>query len=324
MKDFLGKPAPAGYIAGLGRGATGFTTGADLGSARDDPLLLGVDVDEDRELGGSGDNADESGLFAARAQIEDPEDLEADRIYAEIEARMANRRKKPAAGTEAGEVPSGGNAPAQLLFADLKRDLQRVSVAEWAALPESGDFRAKRLKRSGNVVNERERFMPVPDSVLASGLASQALTQEVKDANENDGNADVMKLGEERRKLLAMHLDQVQCNFGAVEGVAEEGPEEPGSAVAPAAENIADAKKARLLFKGIIRADRSNPLGWIGAARLEQQLGNGKQARMLIGKACEECGRHEDVWLEAVQLHDKAGLKTEASDLLAQIGRAHV
>ena len=34
FKDFLGKPAPAGYVAGLGRGASGFVTRPDIGPAR--------------------------------------------------------------------------------------------------------------------------------------------------------------------------------------------------------------------------------------------------------------------------------------------------
>ncbi|MBM6387855.1 MAG: hypothetical protein JSY10_28470 [Paenibacillus sp.] len=35
VKDFVGKPAPPNYVAGLGRGATGFTTRSDIGPARE-------------------------------------------------------------------------------------------------------------------------------------------------------------------------------------------------------------------------------------------------------------------------------------------------
>ena len=35
QKPFLGQKAPAGYVPGLGRGATGFTTRSDIGPARD-------------------------------------------------------------------------------------------------------------------------------------------------------------------------------------------------------------------------------------------------------------------------------------------------
>ena len=34
-KHFMGVPAPLGYVAGVGRGATGFTTRSDIGPARE-------------------------------------------------------------------------------------------------------------------------------------------------------------------------------------------------------------------------------------------------------------------------------------------------
>ena len=36
-RDFLSQQAPENYVAGLGRGATGFTTRSDLGPAREGP-----------------------------------------------------------------------------------------------------------------------------------------------------------------------------------------------------------------------------------------------------------------------------------------------
>jgi len=42
-KHFIGIPAPLGYVAGVGRGATGFTTRSDIGPARD-----ANDVSDDR------------------------------------------------------------------------------------------------------------------------------------------------------------------------------------------------------------------------------------------------------------------------------------
>jgi pre-mRNA-processing factor 6 len=39
FKDFLNKPAPAGYIAGLGRGASGFMTRPDIGPAKDNIVI---------------------------------------------------------------------------------------------------------------------------------------------------------------------------------------------------------------------------------------------------------------------------------------------
>ena len=113
-KDFLSQPAPENYVAGLGRGATGFTTRSDLGPAREGPsedqikealakraAALGAapptaygatekkeeEEDDDRFQ----DPENETGLFA-NGQF-DRDDDEADRIYQDIDERMEKRRK---------------------------------------------------------------------------------------------------------------------------------------------------------------------------------------------------------------------------------------
>lgn len=114
-KDFLSQQAPENYVAGLGRGATGFTTRSDLGPAREGPseeqmkeLLakraqqLGAapptaygapekkdDNDDDDERFQDPEN--EVGLFANGAY--DRDDDEADRIYQEVDEKMDRRRK---------------------------------------------------------------------------------------------------------------------------------------------------------------------------------------------------------------------------------------
>lgn len=114
-KDFLNQPAPENYVAGLGRGATGFTTRSDLGPAREGPseeqirealakraAQLGQaaptaygatdkkkddDDDDDRFQ----DPENEVGLFANGTY--DRDDDEADRIYQDVDERMDKRRK---------------------------------------------------------------------------------------------------------------------------------------------------------------------------------------------------------------------------------------
>lgn len=119
-KDFLSQPAPENYVAGLGRGATGFTTRSDLGPAREGPTpeqiqaalskraeLLGAApptaYGANREKGGKEDEKEEGdderfqdpdnevGLFAY-GQF-DQDDDEADRVYAEVDERMDKRRR---------------------------------------------------------------------------------------------------------------------------------------------------------------------------------------------------------------------------------------
>lgn len=107
-RDFLSQPAPENYVAGLGRGATGFTTRSDLGPAREGPsedqikaavakrsaqLGLTEAKDDDNEDDGRYQDPDnEVGLFAGG--IYEKDDEEADRIWKEVDDRMAKRRQK--------------------------------------------------------------------------------------------------------------------------------------------------------------------------------------------------------------------------------------
>lgn len=112
-KDFLNQPAPENYVAGLGRGATGFTTRSDLGPAREGPseeqikdalakraAQLGTapptaygaeKADDDDEEDRYKDPENEVGLLATGAY--DQDDDEADRVYQDVDDRMQKRRK---------------------------------------------------------------------------------------------------------------------------------------------------------------------------------------------------------------------------------------
>ncbi|KAL3496981.1 hypothetical protein BJX62DRAFT_221526 [Aspergillus germanicus] len=143
-KDFLSQPAPENYVAGLGRGATGFTTRSDLGPAREGPTpeqiqaalakraqLLGAApptaYGASREKGKGDEKAaeeedderfqdpdNEVGLFAY-GQF-DQEDDEADRIYREVDEKMDRRRKvrrlvNPQSSPSYGVICSSGLVP---------------------------------------------------------------------------------------------------------------------------------------------------------------------------------------------------------------------
>ncbi len=114
-KDFLSQQAPENYVAGLGRGATGFTTRSDLGPAREGPseeqikealakraaalgnappTAYGVNKkkEDDEEVEDQFRDAEnEEGLFATGNY--DRDDDEADRIYQTVDERMDKRRK---------------------------------------------------------------------------------------------------------------------------------------------------------------------------------------------------------------------------------------
>lgn len=115
-RDFLSQQAPENYVAGLGRGATGFTTRSDLGPAREGPSAEQIQealAKRAQQLGAAPPTAygatdkkkeqeeddderfqdpeNEVGLFAYGQY--DRDDDEADRIYQEVEERMERRRK---------------------------------------------------------------------------------------------------------------------------------------------------------------------------------------------------------------------------------------
>jgi pre-mRNA-processing factor 6 len=81
VPDFLHMKAPANYVPGLGRGATGFTTRSDLGPLSEAPDEPEKDINPDNEVG----------LFASVPYEADDE--EADRIYEAIDRKMDERRK---------------------------------------------------------------------------------------------------------------------------------------------------------------------------------------------------------------------------------------
>jgi pre-mRNA-processing factor 6 len=117
-RDFLNQQAPENYVAGLGRGATGFTTRSDLGPAREGPSpeqiqealakraqQLGAapptaygasdkkkpEQEEEQDDERFQDPENEVGLFAYGQY--DRDDDEADRIYQDVDEKMERRRK---------------------------------------------------------------------------------------------------------------------------------------------------------------------------------------------------------------------------------------
>ena len=146
-RDFLNQQAPENYVAGLGRGATGFTTRSDLGPARDGPSAeqiqealakraqqLGAapptaygatakktEQEEEQDDERFADPDNETGLFASGTFTQD--DDEADRIYQDVDEKIAKRRKRPRL------VPSSSR-PTPLPFCTKARGLSFPLVNE--------------------------------------------------------------------------------------------------------------------------------------------------------------------------------------------------
>ncbi|KAK8084844.1 PRP1 splicing factor [Apiospora hydei] len=348
-QSFLDMPAPENYVAGLGRGATGFTTRSDLGPAREGPsedqikealakraAQLGfgdaVKKDDDKD-----DNANderfqdpdsEVGLFAGG--IYDKDDDEADRIYKEVDEKMARRGKKRREAREQAEKEEfeRNNPKIQQQFSDLKRALGNVTDDEWASLPEVGDLTGK--ARRAREARRNQRSYAVPDSVIAAASGAGELGSIVVDGPESSGASaegtmtNFAKIGEARDKVLQVRLDQASQSSGTASTVGSASSIDPKgyltslakSQLPESAAQVGDINRVRELLNSVIKTNPNNGPGWIAAARLEEMAGKIVQARNLMAKGCQQCPKNEDVWLENIRLNEGRNAKIIASDAI--------
>jgi len=341
-RDFLGQPAPENYVAGLGRGATGFTTRSDLGPARDGPsedqikaavakrsaqlgLTESKDDDNNDDEARYQDPDNEVGLFAGG--IYEKDDEEADRIWQDVDDKMARRRQKQRLVTVSFFVPSREhpvyhlgkldeqryrpdishreareqadleeyerkNPKIQQQFAGLKRALESVTDEEWASLPDPKDLtgRAKRARQA-----RMERFYAVPDSVLAAARdTGQFGTTVADDGTSTEGNrdgtvTDFAKIGAARDKVLRARLEQESHSSGIVTA---------GSATS-------------IDPKGYLTSLAS-------AQGAEQSIGDIEQFRKMLKSAVDSNPKQAASWIAAARLEIAAGKPGAARTLIAK------
>jgi pre-mRNA-processing factor 6 len=334
--EFLNSKPPPNYVAGLGRGATGFTTRSDIGPARAAPDLpdrsaatVGGPPGQGRGRGkpdeddDAGDDAEDKGydenqkfdefegndvgLFASTEYDED--DKEADAVWEAIDMRMDSRRKdrREARLKEEIEKYRASNPKITEQFADLKRKLYTVSAQEWESIPEIGDYSLRNKKK------RFESFVPVPDTLLEKARQEKehvtALDPKSRSASGTETPwsqtpvTDLTAVGEGRGTVLSLKLDRLSDSVSGQTVVDPKGylTDLKSMKITSDAE-ISDIKKARLLLKSVTQTNPKHPPGWIAAARLEEVAGKIAAARQLMQKGCEECPNSEDVWLEACRL----------------------
>ncbi|KAE8132523.1 PRP1 splicing factor, N-terminal-domain-containing protein [Aspergillus pseudotamarii] len=327
-KDFLSQPAPENYVAGLGRGATGFTTRSDLGPAREGPTpeqiqaalekraqLLGAApptaYGAGREKGGKEDKAEEEedderfqdpdnevGLFAY-GQF-DQEDDEADRIYREVDERMDKRRKarREIRELQEREDYERKNPKIQQQFADLKRSLASVSEDDWANLPEVGDLTGKNRRAKQNL---RQRFYAVPDSVLASARDSTQFETTITDDGAHtdiqgegvDGTiTNFADISAARDKALKVKLDQA--------AISSSGDSASGSAT-----SIDPKGYLTSLTQSELKAG-------------EVEIGDIKRVRVLLESVTRTNPKHAPGWIALARLEELAGRIVAARNCIAK------
>ncbi|KAH8930393.1 hypothetical protein BT69DRAFT_1235003 [Atractiella rhizophila] len=319
---FLRMQAPPSYVAGLGRGASGFTTRSDIGPAREGPSLEAVaaaaqakkeEGGEEGEDGQYQDPENESGLFAGA--VYDQEDEEADKIYETVDAIMDTRRKARREAREKAELEKyrEERPRIQLQFADLKRGLTDVTEEEWTNLPEVGNLTGKRKRKERN----EGRAFVVPDSVIVTGRNANAMETSLDEAQMKEGGAgtggeltDLTEIGMARNSVLSLKLDQIKDSVNGSTSIDPKGYlTSLDSVVLKTSAEIGDIKKARALLDSVIKTNPKHAPGWIAAARVEEVAGRTVAARKIIAKGCEECPSSDDVWIEAARLNTNENAK---------------
>ncbi|KAL7565035.1 hypothetical protein ACA910_020746 [Epithemia clementina (nom. ined.)] len=293
--------APAGYVAGRGRGVGGPGGGGDRLSGEtmmsEDPL--------------------ETAAAEAEGQY-DQEDDEADAVWDAIDARVQSRRQKrkqsdiSSGGADGGDTTSRAKIRAQ--FRELKEQLGEVTEDEWAKIPDVGDYS---LKYKQN--RKQDVFTPLSDSLLEqrtiqnrdATAGNQQLASTSQAVDSNSGYKSVVTnmsgLSAARGAVLGMSLDKTADAVGGATTTAAldtTGYLTSLSSRAPAiTADLGDISKARLLLKSVRDTNPQHGPGWIAASRVEEAANKPLQARKIIQEGCEACPLSEDVWLEAARLH---------------------
>eukprot|EP01132_Coremiostelium_polycephalum_P009987 gene9987-12241_t len=331
-RKFLEMEAPAGYIAGISRGAVGFTTRSDIGSARgsDVPgfpqsaqqqkeLLLksralqqqqqGKEDDDDDYVGGN--NFDEfegdGETFTDANAVYDQEDKEADDIWEQIDKKMDSRRKTRREAIEKEEIEKFRviRPKIQQQMSDLKQELSKMTEDEWSMIPDAGDFSRKNVKRRADI------YVPVPDSLIERAKQENETYSILSTAGGTETSAtDLTQVGSARKTVLDLKLHQVSDSVSGQTCVDPKGylTDLKSKRIATDSE-IGDIKKLRLLCKSIIQTTPKLPKGWIAAAKLEVLAGKISDARKLIVQGCKECPDSEEMWIENANLQSPEGAK---------------
>ncbi|KAI3635936.1 hypothetical protein MIR68_006034 [Amoeboaphelidium protococcarum] len=374
-KDFLGKAAPIGYVAGLGRGAHGFTTSADYGPNRviekpkhGESVDIKAAAEEARRMFQIADRS--GGQLNSNYQkdldvftVVDKEDEEADRVYAQVEQRLQNRRKRKQLQSQTQESGHEQAKQAPLhVDNDLKQQLQSISAEEWANIPDAVDLVAvgRKSKRARERLLEKQFFGPTKDFILDSARNNLKKEFQVVDFEQQQqlASANVMNVDEVdplisdeqqssainiKDELIRSKLDRVAKNtISGQQSVdnrtdlylsqltqqssAFNGLQSQGQSKEQQQQlrSITDIQTTRQLLTAVIESEPYNPQSWLAAAQLEEQDGQFGKARKLLEQGCIKCPKNEELWLNAVRLARPDSIKLVLGNALSHLRQSEM
>ncbi|CAI9109281.1 OLC1v1009073C1 [Oldenlandia corymbosa var. corymbosa] len=287
LLDFLNTKPPPNYVAGLGRGATGFTTRSDIGPARL-PAVLDRPIGDNQKFDDFVGN--DAGLLASAEY--DVEDNEADAVY----EAFPRKERNEASLIQEIEKHRVSNPTITEQSATSKRKLLEVTPEEWDNLPEASDHSMFRNKK--NKKNKYESFVPVPDTLGESeageGARSRPWTRRARRST-----------GRRRMEMITSHPDIADNKklSRLFHSVTNSNPKEPrgwisAARVEVAAGRLAEAQK--LIKRGIEECPNSEDL-WLEAVGLSPP----GEAKSVIARGVKLNPYSVKLWMEAARLeHD--------------------
>lgn len=294
-KAFLDQEPPPGYVAGVGRGATGFTTSADTGPVRFESNLGTEDEDQ--------------GVLALKRRNDD--DIEADEIYEAIEKQLEKRRKRKSAEPEDGVVTiETGSGTITSGFLVLKNQLASVLAQEWANLPEVGDL-TRRNKRQRLLEQQLQRTYAAPD-MLISGSGG-GFKEDKTTTNENTES-----LLEELEAEASQRMD-IDRSRQILASLRKTEPNKADLWIASArleeqAKNFDAAKK--LIVEGCTKVPYSE-LVWLESVKIHRKSSEStKLCKFIINEALRLNSESEKLWLQAVELENPADVHSRRKILM--------
>lgn len=294
-KAFLDQEPPPGYVAGVGRGATGFTTSADTGPVRFESNF-GTE-------GGLLDSS-EHGVLSLKKRTD--EDDEADEIYEAIEKRLEGRRKRKDKEDEdeldVVKIETGtGTITSEFLL--LKSQLALVSAQEWASLPDVGDL-TRRNKRQRLLEQQLQRTYAAPDMLISgSGSGFRNDNKQEEASNENTES-----LIEELEADAAQRVD-IERSRKILASLRKTEPNKADLWIASArleeqAKNFDQAKK--LIVEGCNRVPHSAEV-WLESIKIHRKSSEStKLCKFIINEALRLNSESEELWFQAVDLENPA------------------
>ncbi|CAH6720172.1 pre-mRNA-splicing factor 6 [[Candida] jaroonii] len=294
-KAFLDQQPPPGYVAGIGRGATGFVTGGDSGALETLNQFENSDSENENDVS-------DVGLLAGKTKDDD----EAEKIYEEIEKRLSSRRRDNQV-TKVEEEDQLENR-----FTDLKRALTTVSEDQWKQLPEAIDL-TKRNKRMRLLEQSRQRFYATPDNLIAaqSGINTNENKKSLIDDLINNDDIE-----------LDNQMADIEHNRSLLRSLRNSKPGSASSWIASArlevkAKNFVMARK--FINEGCKRVPTDESI-WLESIKIHQNSTDGnKLAKAIVDTALKHKSTSEKLWIKALEFENPGDVNSKRRILMKGI-----